>query len=180
MNQVETAELLTLISQFNGMTVDKAKVIAWHDMIEGLSFAEARAGVMHYFRSGRTEWLQPGHLFGAVKEARAVQKGLERAQEARTAPQIESVSIAPLSESEKAQKRSQRQHSPHVAALLAEARAKLAPSKPGALKIGGSMSSPRQRSEAVEEVPRGREPQRLGGLLRVVSSRIESSTSEAA
>lgn len=180
MNQVETAELLVLISQYNGMKVDKAKAIAWHDLAGHLDFEEARAGVMHYFRSGKTEWLQPGHLFAAVKEARATQQALERSQVARETPQIAPTSTFALSGAEKAQARSERVHSPEVAAALAEARAKLRPSRRDVFDAPWKVKYRGDGAEVAEESARGRAPERLGGLLRVVSSQVEASGVEAA
>lgn len=157
---------------------DDARATLWAEVLGDMPLKKALAGMKEHYRTS-AETIMPSHIRAAADRVWNAWEAKERSQIARTAPQIEARSTVGLTESERVQRARERQHSPIVAAALAEARAKMAPGRPGALKISGSIGGPRDRG-AGGESPRGRDPQRLGGLLRLVSSEIKSGTNEAA
>lgn len=181
MNQSETAQILTLISQYNGMTVDKARALAWHDMIGDLGYNDVVEAVKHHFRTSK-EWVQPGHLLDGVK-------ALQAARDARQIsvrrvvvedPELPGYVRGEIGERSRSVDfdAAQSEYSEAKKAALDYMRSKTAPTKSSVIRnretvrymgpgLGGSVS-------------KSGEPERLGPLLRVVPVMVKPMKEDAA
>lgn len=154
MTPVETAQILTLISQYNGMPVDKARALAWHDMIGELDYDDAVEAVKAHFRIS-TDWLQPGHLIAGVKAIIA-----ERRAVCRRAEAIES-------------SWEQRSHAATPNEAYMAARSALRPAVDKSAMDAAWKVKYRGPSKVEGKAPRGGDPQRLGPVLHLVADRVE-------
>lgn len=70
MNHSEVAKLLALAASRDQRTVGDADVLAWHEDLEDLDFADAREALRRHFRES-TDRLMPAHIRRLVREIRA-------------------------------------------------------------------------------------------------------------
>lgn len=70
MNLTETAALLTLIASYDRRTIGEADVRAWHEILDDVPAADARAAVLAYYRRTR-EWIMPADIRGHFDDLRA-------------------------------------------------------------------------------------------------------------
>lgn len=81
MNHSEVAKLLGLAAARDQRTVGEADVLAWHEDIGDLDFADARVALGRHFRES-TDRLMPAHIRRLVRDIRAERRRLEE----RSAP----------------------------------------------------------------------------------------------
>lgn len=69
MTPAETARVLAKASAFDQRTVGQADVLAWHEALADLDFADAMAAVTRHY-ADHTERIMPAHIRRAVVAAR--------------------------------------------------------------------------------------------------------------
>lgn len=144
---------------------DDVRAVLWSQILAGMTLEKAIAGMKEHYRTS-TETIMPAHIRAAADRVWRDWEGRQRSHLARQAPALECV--AAMDEQSKAAARESREHSPAVAAELAELRAKLGPRKSGALDARWKVKYRGERQPAA-----GRDPERLGRLLRVVRDNVE-------
>lgn len=102
----DTARVLAKAAAYDQRTIGEADVLAWHDAIGDLDFADAMAAVTRHYRD-HIERMMPAHVRKAVAEIRAGRRPAIAAPEANPPDW------------------------PAVRAMLAELRKTLPPGKPG-------------------------------------------------
>lgn len=69
MTPAEVARVLAKASAFDQRTVGQADVLAWHEVLGDLAFADAMAAVSKHY-ADRTERIMPAHIRSLVVAAR--------------------------------------------------------------------------------------------------------------
>lgn len=72
MNIIETGMVLAKIQAFDNRNVDDATVVAWQEVLERHTLADALIAVSDYFRTN-SAWIMPAHIIErvrAIEEAR--------------------------------------------------------------------------------------------------------------
>lgn len=70
MTPSEAALALTLASSFDRRTIGESDVLAWHEAIGDLDFADVKSAIVGHYRDS-TEWLMPATIRTRVKGLRA-------------------------------------------------------------------------------------------------------------
>lgn len=171
-----------------GGLIDPLQVALWAEMLADVPYRAAEAAMKEHYKTS-TEVIMPGHIRPLMKKIMGAWKEQKRVGEQRR-DQLERASRGELEcralPGELGDRREvmatvdRSAYSEAKAAAIAHMRSVTPPSRP--VRIGGSMRAGKAagRLQGGEEVPRGRDPERLGGLLRVVSSQVKPSIEEAA
>ena len=167
--------------------VDMPRATVWAEELPDVSLKAALAALSRHYQDN-PETFNIGHVRPLAKKVMAEWKGQKRAEESkrvalaaaeRRAIEGPGPRLADVQMTDRelinwaAQRRAERaERNPEFAAAMEAAN--LAPSKPGALKISGSMGSSRDRGrEAGSDALSGRAmPSRLGSLLGRVTDKI--------
>jgi hypothetical protein len=70
MTKSETALLLGLAAAYDRRTIGEADVEAWHDVLNDISFIDAKAAVKDHYRMSN-DWIMPATIRAAVRKIRA-------------------------------------------------------------------------------------------------------------
>ena len=69
MNRTETSQLLALIALVDNRPVTPEVVVVWHELLDGITYAEAVAAMKAYYRDN-AKWLMPAHIVEIVTASR--------------------------------------------------------------------------------------------------------------
>jgi hypothetical protein len=84
-NKSETALLLGLAAAYDRRTIGEADVEAWHDVLNDISFSDAKAAVKNHYRTNN-DWIMPATIRAAVRKIRA--ERLEKASPLSPPPDL--------------------------------------------------------------------------------------------
>lgn len=85
MNRSEIAVLLALAAGRDQRTVGESDVLAWHEDVGDLEFADARAALGRHYRES-TDRIMPAHVRRLVRVIREERRGHEQPSEPRALP----------------------------------------------------------------------------------------------
>lgn len=70
MNRTETAALLTLMAAYDRRTLGEEDVLAWHELLSGVEFEDAKTVVLDHYRAS-SQWLDCASVLAGVKQLRS-------------------------------------------------------------------------------------------------------------
>jgi hypothetical protein len=85
MTKAEVALLLAAAAGRDRRTIGETDVLAWHEDIGDLDYADAREALRQHYRE-TTEWVMPAHIRRLVRQIRDERRRLEQAHEVRALP----------------------------------------------------------------------------------------------
>lgn len=147
MNHGDTARVLAKAAAFDQRTVGEADVLAWHEVLSEVDFADALAAVSRHY-ADRTERLMPAHVRRLVVDIRR-----ER-QHGQAAAELRALEADPT----------RRDRSGAVRALIAELRDRLPDGDPDKLKRSEWIEIDRRRNRTEEPNPHFVAPPPPGGF----------------